>query len=207
MDNLASFVERSAEFFMDYGIWGLILISFMESSFFPIPPDVVLIPLALLNPGMALWYALATTVASVLGGVFGYYIGCKAGRPILCRFVRPEKIHKIDDMLCRYGGWAVAIAGFTPIPYKVFTIAAGVSRINMTTFILASFLGRGGRFFLEGLIITALGAKAGEFLDKYMEAGTVVITVMLALAFLAYKYRGRIKIGSVIEVISGKKAK
>lgn len=190
MSGLAGFFESSAEYFMEFGIWGLLAISFMESSFFPIPPDLVLVPLALLNPDMALWYALATTIASVFGGVFGYYIGRKAGRPVLRRFVCAEKVEKIDGMLRRYGGWAVAIAGFTPIPYKVFTIAAGVSGINMGTFILASFLGRGARFFLEGLVIMALGAKAGEFLDKYMEAGTIIITVILALGFLLYKYRG-----------------
>lgn len=189
MAQLASFIEDSAEYFLDYGIWGLILMSFMESSFFPIPPDVVLIPLALLNPGMALWYSLVTTIASVVGGILGYYIGCKAGRPLLEKYVSREKLRNIDTLLARYGGWAVAIAGFTPIPYKVFTIASGVSRINMFTFITASFLGRGARFLVEGIIIMALGEKAGLFLDKYLEAGTVTITLVLLLSFLAYKYR------------------
>lgn len=202
MAQLSSFIEDSAEYFLDYGIWGLILISFMESSFFPIPPDVVLIPLAILNPGMALWYSLATTMASVVGGIFGYYIGCKAGRPLLHKYISREKLANIDRLLGKYGGWAVAIAGFTPIPYKVFTIASGVSRINMLTFITASFLGRGARFFLEGIIILTLGEKAGRFLDKYMETGTIIISFVLLSGFLAFKYRHSLRFrrkgGSII---------
>lgn len=189
MAQLSSFIEDSSEYFLEYGIWGLILMSFMESSFFPIPPDVVLIPLAIMNPGMALWYSLVTTIASVVGGIFGYYIGCKAGRPLLEKYVSREKLQNIDSLLARYGGWAVAVAGFTPIPYKVFTIASGVSRINMFTFITASILGRGARFMLEGIIIMTLGESAGLFLDKYLETGTVLITLVMLSGFLVYKYR------------------
>ena len=189
MSLLASFIEDSAEYFLEYGVWGLILMSFMESSFFPIPPDVVLIPLAILNPGMALWYSLITTMASVIGGILGYYIGCKAGRPLLQKYVSRDKLQKIDELLGKYGGWAVAVAGFTPIPYKVFTIASGVSRINMLTFITASLLGRGARFLLEGIIIITLGESAGLFLDKYLETGTVLITLAALSGLLAFKYR------------------
>ncbi|KNZ69103.1 phosphoesterase PA-phosphatase-like protein [Thermincola ferriacetica] len=176
-------------YFLQYGALGLFLVSFAESSFFPVPPDVLLIPLAIKNPSSALLLALITTVASVAGAVFGYFIGWRAGRPVLDRFVSGARIHKVEEMFGKYGGWAVAISAFTPIPFKVFTIASGVFKVNKNTFLLASLLGRGARFFLEGLIIMLLGRAAEQFLNKYLGAGTLVVAAVVLLIYLLYKVR------------------
>ena len=128
------------DFFIQNGAWGLFILAFTEASFFPIPPDIVLLPLGLLSPARVLYYAAITSIASTLGGIFGYFIGVRAGRPILSRFIKENNFHKIEEMFDRYGGWAVAVAGFTPIPYKVFTIASGVFHMDFTTFVLQLFL-------------------------------------------------------------------
>ncbi len=191
MAEVMEWFKSSAALFLQYGTLGLFLLAFAESSFFPVPPDLILIPLALLSPELALWYAFVTTLSSVLGGLFGYYIGQRAGRPLLERFVSKGRMEQVDAMFAKYGSWAVAIAGFTPIPYKVFTIASGVSRINRTTFITSSILGRGARFFLEGIIIMLLGAKAKQFLEQYLEIATIVLTLIVLVGYLIVCFTNR----------------
>lgn len=177
-------MQNGLEFFNQYGEIGLFIWSFMESSFFPIPPDVLLIAMSLNNPAMSLWYAGITTLASLLGGIFGYAIGAKAGRPLLQKWVSAQRIERINQLFQRYGGWAVGIAGFTPIPYKIFTISAGVFGINMKVFIIASALSRGARFFLEGLIVFYLGATAKAFIENYFELITIFVSVLIVLLFI-----------------------
>ena len=126
-------------------------LSFAESSFFPIPPDVLLAPMTLANPARGWWLALMTTIASVLGGLFGYLIGWLALdliEPWLIEFGYHESYLTATDWFERWGFWAVLVAGFSPVPYKVFTIAAGALSMFLPGFLLASFIGRGGRFFL-----------------------------------------------------------
>lgn len=173
-----------AEILTSYGTAGLFIISFAESSFFPVPPDLIMIPLALIKPGQALWYASLTTAGSVLGGLFGYLIGIKAGRPALERFFPKAKITRVEELFSRYGGWAVAIAGFTPIPYKVFTIASGIFKIDVRTFVFASLIGRGMRFFMEALAIIAFGQAAQHLFSQYMELTTIIITVSVITVIL-----------------------
>ncbi|MEG6521483.1 YqaA family protein [Desulfotomaculum sp. 1211_IL3151] len=180
-------MEGILDFFSNYGSLGLGILSFIESFFFPIPPDVLLIPMALANPEQALWFAAIVSVASVLGGMLGYLIGVFAGRPLLKRWVSPESMLKIQDLFQRYGGWAVAIAGFSPIPYKIFTISAGVFRINKITFILASIISRSARFFLEALLIIAIGEKAIALLENYFGLITVSICFVLVLVVWLFK--------------------
>src|SRR5690625_3920488 len=110
--------------------FNLFWVSFIEAIFFPIPPDVMLIPLVLLRPSEGLLFALMATVGSVLGATVGYGIGLKGGRPVLSRFASRQRINQIESLLGRYDTWATAVAAFTPIPYKVFAIAAGVFSLD-----------------------------------------------------------------------------
>ncbi|KAA0560633.1 DedA family protein [Bacillus sp. CH30_1T] len=177
---------------LDYGVWGLILVSFADSSFFPIPPDVILIPLAIANPDSALLYALYTTIASVTGALLGWWIGKKLGRPILVYFFSEKRIQKVEEYFNKYGAMALLIAGLTPVPYKIFTIFAGVSGVKIRVLVIWSIIGRGIRFFLEGAIILALGAKAKPFIEENftlltLGAGGVLIAVYLV--YLVIKKR------------------
>ena len=163
----------------NYPIIGLSLVSFTESSFFPIPPDLIYIPLSILNPKNAFFYAAITTLFSVLGGIFGYYIGKIGGRPIIERFVSDEKLYQVKLLYNKYDFWAIVVAGFTPIPYKVFSLSAGIFDINLKKFILASIIGRGGRFFLVCSLIYFFGKDIKYFLDNYFEIFTILFTGLL----------------------------
>jgi membrane protein YqaA with SNARE-associated domain len=171
---------------LDYGVWGLILVSFADSSFFPIPPDVLLIPLAIANPENALLYALYTTVASVIGALFGWWIGKKLGRPILVYLFSEERIQKVEEYFMKYGPMALLIAGLTPVPYKIFTIFSGVSGVKIRVLVIWSIIGRGIRFFLEGAIILALGAKAKPFIEENFTMLTLTAGGILLLAYIIY---------------------
>ncbi len=171
-----------------YGVPALFVLAFMESSFFPIPPDVLLIALALSVPTRAFRFAAWCTVGSVLGGLFGYFIGFALWttfEPYLIPHVfSREKFAMVTDKYNEYGELAVFIAAFTPIPYKVFTVAAGVAKLNLLGFTGASIVGRGGRFFLVALVIRLAGPKARELIDKYFNLVTIVGTALLIGAFL-----------------------
>lgn len=171
-----------------YGPWALFILAFAESSFFPIPPDLLLIALAVISPENSLWYAFICTVGSVLGGMFGYLIGLKGGRPVLERFVSAEKIKLVHNYFEKYEAWAIAISAFTPIPYKIFTISAGVFYINFKIFVLASLLGRAGRFFIVGALIRLFGAQIKEFIKNYFNIISIAFVVLLILGFYAMKF-------------------
>lgn len=173
--------------FRPYGPWGLFILSFSESSFFPVPPDILLIALALVEPGQSLFLAGVTTAGSVLGAAFGYFLGLKGGRPILRKFVSEEKIGKVQDYFNRYDVWAIGIAGFTPIPYKVFTIAGGVFSINFTRFLIVSLLSRGARFFLVGGLIYLFGPTIKVYITKYFNLFSVLFIVLLVAGFYVAK--------------------
>ncbi len=162
-----------------FAVPALALMAFAESSFFPIPPDTVLIPLALLNPKAAFYYATVTTVASVLGGLFGYFIGNKGGKPLVRRFISETKLERVRELYQKYDVWAVTMGAFTPLPYKVFTIAAGMMDLNVRRFVLASFIGRGGRFYAVATAIYFFGPAAKTFLSEYFELTVVVFSVLL----------------------------
>jgi len=170
----------------------LFLIAFAESSFFPIPPDVLLIALALSIPARSFRYALICSVGSVTGGMFGYFIGYGlwegVGRPIFEFYGYMGKYEWIRAKYEMYNAWAVGIAGFTPVPYKVFTIAAGACRINFTVFVLASAFSRAARFFLVGGLIRAYGEPIRGFIEKYLNIITVVFVVFLIGGFIFVKW-------------------
>lgn len=169
--------------------WYLCGLSFTESSFFPIPPDVMLAPMCLAQPSRAWWFALLTTLASVAGGLFGYLLGHFAFdwiEPWL-RDSRywPSYLTAVD-WFDRWGFWAVFVAGFSPIPYKVFTIAAGVVSMALLPFTLASLIGRGARFFLVAGLMAWGGARMEAALHAYVDRlgwASVALVVVGAIVF------------------------
>lgn len=167
-----------------YGSWALFLLAFAESSFFPIPPDVLLIALAISIPSRSLRYALICSAGSVLGGIGGYAIGYKfmdlVGFQILNFYGLTNKYDTLGTLYNQYNAWAVGIAGFTPIPYKVFTISAGAFKINFPIFLLASAVSRSARFFLVGLLIYLFGAGIRVFIDRYFNILAVIFVILLA---------------------------
>lgn len=175
-----------------YGSWALFLLAFSESSFFPIPPDILLIALAVAVPAKALRYALICSVGSVLGGALGYLIGWQfmaaIGERIVAFYGLEGKVSLIQEVYQRYDAWAVGIAGFTPIPYKVFTIAAGMFKVNFAVFLIASLISRSARFFLLGWLIYAFGPRIQRFIDRYFNTLAVVFCVLLVLGFVLIRY-------------------
>ena len=170
----------------------LFLLAFAESSFFPIPPDVLLIALALSAPTRAFRYAVVCSVGSILGGAFGYAIGAflfqQIGQPIIDFYHFNEQFENLRLLYKEYGFWIVFTAGFTPIPYKVFTIASGVFDIEFVQFMLASAVGRAGRFFLVAFLIWKFGKPIREFIDKYLGWITIVFTLLLIGSFVLIKF-------------------
>lgn len=177
---------ETVDIILEYGQLGLALLSFCESIFFPIPPDVVLLPMALMNPGLSFWYALLASSASIAGALAGYAIGRKAGRPLVERYFAQDKISAIEVLFSKYGGWAVGIAAFTPIPFKLFTLTGGIFRVEVWPFVIASVVGRGARFFLEGALVYFLGEQAVSFLDRNFD----IVTMGLTIAVVAFAWLG-----------------
>jgi membrane protein YqaA with SNARE-associated domain len=165
-------------------------LSFAESSFFPIPPDVMLAPMALAQPSKALRFAALTTVASVLGGLFGYFIGRFAFElvePLIRDYGYWERYLQAQVWFQRWGFWAVFLAGFSPIPYKVFTIAAGVISMALLPFVIASAIGRGARFFLVASLVAWGGPRMEHLLRRYIDGIGWVTVGLAAVAYLALR--------------------
>lgn len=175
-----------------YGTLALFIVAFSESSFFIVPPDVLLIALAVSKPGRAFYYALVSTMGSVLGGLFGYLIGVTVmdaiGVPILELYGVMDKFEYVSQLYHRYDAWAVGVAGFTPIPYKLFTITAGAAKINLLVFFFASLVSRGARFFIVGGLIFFFGQRIKDYIDKYFNLVTIVFTILLIGGFVLIKY-------------------
>lgn len=169
----------------------LFLIAFTESSFFPIPPDVLLIAMAVSVPRKALRYALVCSAGSVLGGLFGYFIGWAffetIGQPILQFYGAMGHYETVRDLYNEHAFLAILSAAFTPIPFKVFTIAAGTFEISVWTLLVASAIGRSARFFLVAGLFYFFGAPIKEFIDRYFEILTVVFFVLLVGGFVVIR--------------------
>jgi membrane protein YqaA with SNARE-associated domain len=163
-------------------LW-LFLLAFAESSFFPIPPDVLLITLGVAAPERALWYGLVCSLGSILGGALGYAIGLYGGRPLLYRFFNATRIQAVERLYDRYNAWATGIAGLTPIPYKVFTIAGGAFKINFKIFVIASAISRSLRFMAEGALLYFFGSSIREFLFHWFNWLSIAFVVLLVGGF------------------------
>jgi len=176
-----------------YGKVALFLLAFAESSFFPIPPDVLLIALCIAVPKKSFKLALICTVASVLGGIAGYFIGYFLWDLVGTYFFRfvpgftPKVFELVRQKYEAYSFLAVFTSGFTPIPYKVFTISAGVFKINFSVFVVASIAGRATRFLLLAGLIWKFGAQIKKFIDKYFNVLSIVFVLLLGLGFLVIK--------------------
>lgn len=175
-----------------YGTTALFALTFAEASFFPIPPDVLLIALCLSVPVKAFRFALICTVGSILGGMFGYFLGAEfyatIGYKIIHFYHLSEKYETVAGLYNQYNAIAVGLAGFTPLPYKLFTILAGVCKINFPVFVVASFVSRGARFFIVAGLIWKFGVPIKAFIDKYFNLLSVVFAVLLVGGFVALKY-------------------
>lgn len=170
--------------------WYLCGLSFSESSFFPIPPDVMLMPMCMANPARAWWFASLTTLASVLGGLFGYLIGAYAFEviePMIRGGAFWDKYLQAQAWFADWGFWAIFIAGFSPIPYKVFTIAAGVASMALLPFTIASLIGRGARFFLVAGLMAWGGARMEGVLRRYVDRLGWAVVVLSLVGLLLYK--------------------
>ncbi len=174
-----------------YGSWALFLLALSESSFFPVPPDVLLIALAVSIPKKSFKYALICTAGSLIGGCLGYLIGWQfmitVGEKIIQFYGLTHKMQYIKDLYMQYDAWAIGIAGFTPIPYKVFTISAGAFDINFTVFVIASAISRAARFFLVAWLIYLFGPKIKTFIDKYFNLLAITFVVLLVAGFAIIK--------------------
>jgi membrane protein YqaA with SNARE-associated domain len=172
--------------------WALALVSFIESSFFPIPPDVMLIPMVLSRREQAWWYATIATVASVFGGLLGYAIGYyfydAIGLPILKFYGREHALDSFIAFVHAYGVPAVIIKGATPIPFKVVTIAAGVAKMDLPAFIGASIIARAMRFYLVAGLLYFFGQPIREFIERRLALVTTVFVVVLVGGFVAIRY-------------------
>ena len=171
--------------------WWLFALAVAESSFFPIPPDVLLVTLGVARPEMAIWYALITSVGSVLGGGLGYAIGLYGGRPLLYRFFKDTKINAVERLYDRFNAWATGIAGLTPIPYKVFTIAGGALKINFKVFMLASMASRSLRFMTEGVLLYFFGEPIKDFLYSQFNWLSIAFVVLLVGGFWLMQHMGK----------------
>ena len=187
MSIISDLILWTEKTFLPFGELGLFIVAFIESSFFPVPPDLLLIPLTLVNPNFGLIYALIATIGSVIGSIIGYYIGLKGGRHILKKITTEKRIEKVEFYFKKYGDLAIGIAAFTPIPYKIFTISAGVFKHSLTKLLIISFVARGSRFFLEAIFIVFFGEQIILFLENYFSLLTILISLVFLIFYFLYK--------------------
>ena len=171
--------------------WFLILVSFTESSFFPIPPDILLIPMILAKRLKAWFYAFICTISSVVGGLFGYAIGyffySSIGLIIIELYGLSNSFNIFENYYNQYGLWIILGAGFTPFPFKFITIASGVFNLNMLLFVIAAIIGRGLRFFLLSFLIYVFGDMIKNYLEKYFNILTILFFILLIGSILLLK--------------------
>ncbi|UWP99682.1 YqaA family protein [Aliiroseovarius crassostreae] len=173
-------------------LWALAIVAFLESSVFPIPPDILMIPMIIAAPRKAFVIAAVALVASVLGGMFGYLIGWgvfeSVGRPVLEFYGKTDSFDSFARTYNEWGAWAVLIAGVTPFPYKVITILSGSTGLNFTVFMVASVIARGLRFFIVAGLLWKFGAPIRDFIERRLGLVFTVFIVLLFGGFYLVKY-------------------
>jgi membrane protein YqaA with SNARE-associated domain len=175
-----------------HAVWFLAAVSFVESSFFPIPPDAMLIPMSLARPDKAWFYASLCTVTSVAGGVLGYFIGAvlydSLGLWLIQLYGYGNKVEAFREAYAQWGGWIILIKGLTPIPYKIVTIASGFAGYNFLMFVLLSFVARGMRFFLFAFLLNRYGAQARAIIEERLGFWVTISTIILLIGIVAAVY-------------------
>ena len=171
-----------------YALWILTAVSFAESSFFPIPPDVMLIPMSLAKPRRAWLYAAVCTAASVAGGVLGYSIGAllydSVGQWLISLYGYGDKVEAFRSSYAQYGAWIILLKGLTPIPYKIVTITSGFAGYDLWLFILFSIIARGGRFFVAAVLMNRFGDVIRAEIEKRLGFWVAVATALLVSGFV-----------------------
>ena len=166
-------------------------VSFIEASFFPIPPDVMLIPMVLMNPSRAWLFALVATAFSVLGGIFGYLIGAFSyehiAEPLLYSLGKEAEMVNFSNKYNEIGFWAVITAGISPIPYKVVTIMSGATNLNFAVFLGASMASRGVRFFVVAGLLHFYGHEIRDFIERYLNWVFMLFVILLVVGFIGFK--------------------
>ncbi len=168
------------------------LVSFAESSFFPIPPDAMLVPMMLARPDAAWRLAAICTITSVLGGILGYFIGYflfeAIAQPVLAAYGHADALSRFETWFQQWGAAVILVKGLTPIPFKIVTIAAGAAKMDFFLFVLTSAVTRGARFFLLAALIRRFGPGVREFIEKRLILVTTTCAVLLILGFAALRY-------------------
>ncbi|MCP3972816.1 MAG: DedA family protein [Rhodobacteraceae bacterium] len=175
-----------------HALWALAVVAFVESSVFPIPPDILMIPMIIAAPRRAFMIATVCLLASVAGGMLGYFIGSglfeTVGRPVLEFYGKAEAAENFSQRFNEWGAWAVLIAGVTPFPYKVITIMSGWTGLSLPVFIVASFVARGLRFFVVAALLWKFGAPIRDFIEERLGLMFTLFIAILFGGFLAVKY-------------------
>jgi membrane protein YqaA with SNARE-associated domain len=175
-----------------HATWLMGFISFIESSFFPIPPDTMLIPMSIARPDKAWFYAHVCTVTSVAGGVLGYFIGAvlydTVGLWLIQLYGYGDKIETFRDLFAQWGAWIIIGKGVTPIPYKLVTILSGFAGYSLGMFILCSVVARGIRFYVLAFLLHRYGARAREIIEKRLEFWVILSAIVLVIGIVAAVY-------------------
>ena len=172
--------------------WIMGAVSFAESSFFPIPPDVMLVPISLARPDKAYWYATLCTITSVAGGVVGYLIGAllyeSVGQWLIQIYGYGNKVEAFREAYAQWGAWIILLKGLTPIPYKLITITSGFAGYNFLLFVLLSVITRGGRFFVLAFLLHRYGPRARSIIEERLGLWTTIFAVVLIVGIVVAVY-------------------
>ena len=175
-----------------YATWLMGIVSFVESSFFPIPPDAMLIPMSLARPDKAYFYATVCTLTSVAGGVLGYLIGAvlynSLGLWLIQLYGYGDKVEAFRESYAAWGGWIILLKGVTPIPYKIVTIASGFAGYNLLMFVLLSVVARGMRFYLLAFLLHRYGPRARSIIEERLGFWVTISAVVLVAGIIAALY-------------------